>query len=385
MLTDKHLSVTEGLCTNIDQTDDSVWSWFVKWWVKFFVSLYFQFALVSLCFNLIHEYRVVRWFLEKYLTRYITDAEVRKILFQQFGKKFEQTYVYKNRWFLALTALSVSGAVIGLKSLYNSYFKVKDDDRVLQSLSDYGIVPEPKEETTSQNVWQYPNTGITDAHFKPDNFKSEDQMDRSVVTNTVIVHMSKDGGDYKQITRGVVLGNDAILVNKHVICSCLMHMKIVFMSRKHNRTENVISISPEQVICMPDRDVAIIMTKSIPGIVTNLKHTLFRTLPTCVPSGHMDGFYLIKQESGNVIKHKVYNIIKTQMLYPNGDTYPVWRAFTKTSTESGDCGSPLFVSTSLGPLLLGVHSAVSVETDGYFTYATPIYETDFNYCSLRLS
>jgi len=354
-----------------------------RFFVKFGITCYFQYRLVRASVWYLKDFAVTRFFVKEYVYPYIFDINIRKQIFYEAGQAFKQTWFFKNKWYVMMFGFGSLLGFYGTKQLISKMFLSEDktERSVMQSLSDYVVSPKPCEEKEKHNVWQYANEGLTSANFKPTGFASLDQLDTAIVTNMVIIEIKTK--EYSDTTRGLILGTDAILVNKHIRQDGKMKMKLTFMSRKQSRIESTIDIDPSQFVDMPDRDISIILTKSIPLIVTNLRRSLYNALPEGEVSGHMDGYYLIKQADGDVVKHRVYNITKSKFQDHHCTINEAWKCFSKMPTNNGECGSLLFADTKRGPLLLGIHSALDMDKKdgGYYMFASPILNSDYDYSS----
>jgi len=381
LIQDRQLAQLETrVCNN---TNFSVWTKIKSKTLGLGLTLYFQYRLVRTSLWYISDLYLVRWFVLKYILPEFTVPSLCSQLLRRAGDEFRKTWFYRDRWYIVVFGASYCAGFFGTKKLMEMMIgRTKNKDRSkMQSLSDYKNKPEPVEEQEQHNVWKYSLDGLTPSNFKPNNFASLDQVHSAIVTNMVLVEIKTSS--YSDVTRGLILGNDAILVNKHIKQDHVMDMKITFMNRKKIRTECEVKIEPNQFIDMEGRDVSIVLTKNIPAIVQNVKKTLNNCLPVGEPTGHMDGYYLIKQFNGDIVKHRVYDIRMSTFCTSTGEIFKAWKSFSETPTNNGECGSLLFADTKRGPLLLGIHSALDMDpkNGGYYMFASPILESDYEYCS----
>jgi len=235
----------------------------------------------------------------------------------------------------------------------------------LQSLRRRGIVPQPMPGDEKSNVWAQKERVVTTADYLPGRCIQLDAFEKKLVKNVLCFEMTTyemEAGERRKVRytgQLLALNAETFLTNNHSLpLGCDLHFR-VFWSKAHGQACPYVEmlIKQTQVRRIPNRDIAVVKTMALPNLFTDISQNLVRSSF----EGHFDGYYLVKQSDGSVIKKHVFNAHTRKfmsVMNENQFNMTVYEAIVRPGEETvkGDCGSPLVLITPLGPIVVGFHS-----------------------------
>jgi len=232
-------------------------------------------------------------------------------------------------------------------------------------------------EEEKQNVWVTKERTITKFDYHPDKPNSLEQMMAKTKGNCLVaeIHYPCEGTVRSALTRVVALNSRTLVINNHA-CFDTMRMTIWLDKKTPEGVQPTVelNICESMVQRYPSRDIAFISTLGLPS--------LFKDISACFPYESMTAigpaFYLIRGEDGELVKLSCHGLTKRKLCrVAVGDQIDsdMWSCHPDRPTVSGECGSPLFVITSGGPVMVGIHAAYSASAG--VAYAAPLFCTDF--------
>ena len=138
-----------------------------------------------------------------------------------------------------------------------------------------------------------------------------------------------------------------------------------------------IDVEEEMIKRVPERDLAIITTNALPALFKDIRKFFFmnKDAESVGPA-----FYSIPMPDGTRRDVDVFGVQRLQFGGFVGDKGGIdMKSLTGKVSEptvSGDCGSPLIISTPYGPVVAGIHCAYNPATG--HSFAAPIFHDDFD-------
>jgi hypothetical protein len=231
--------------------------------------------------------------------------------------------------------------------------------------------------TEKVNVWVTKERTITKFDYVPEKPNSLEQMMARVKGNCLVaeLHFPEDCDHRMALTRILAINSQTLLINNHA-CTVGMKMRIWLDKKTAEGVQPVVEllVVESMVTRDPSRDVAFIRTLGMPS--------LFKDISACFPYKTMtaigESFYLVRGEDGSINQLSCYGLCKRKLCRVAGGEsidHDMWSTSPTRPTVAGECGSPLFVITKHGPVLIGIHSAYSAAHNIF--YAAPLYNEDF--------
>jgi len=241
----------------------------------------------------------------------------------------------------------------------------------------FGITPPSAPRDNVVNVWNKDARLVTAVDFHPQRATTLEgcmkSLSRSCVSITII---SRDGEKTHMYQgRAICINSSTLMLNAHAVPKTLFNIKINIMYNSCLGPSVEGFIDPKQVTRYDMRDLVFIKTKMLPMIFNNIS----RQFPRASFDGIFDGFYMIIQPDGSFEKIIVNRIHKVVVDTVTSDGTRIkmegYAGHPQRPTENGECGSPLFMDTGFGPIVVGFHFMYKVSTG--VCYSTKIVEEDF--------
>ena len=239
-----------------------------------------------------------------------------------------------------------------------------------------GIKPKVRE-AEKVNVWRVEERNITSLDFHPQRPNRLTQMLPALQHNSVYVE-TRSPGVGKARTRALIISNKQILLNSH---ACFENFTmVVYYGKKTSegiQPSFCIDVEEEMIKRVPERDLAIITTNALPALFKDIRKFFFmnKDAESVGPA-----FYSIPMPDGTRRDVDVFGVQRLQFGGFVGDKGGInMKSLTGKVSEptvSGDCGSPLIISTPYGPVVAGIHCAFNPATG--HSFAAPIFFDDFD-------
>lgn len=253
-----------------------------------------------------------------------------------------------------------------------------------QALEDVGAAPTPLP-NERPSVWKNMDMVNTKFDVGPATCSNADMplsaAMAKVKLSCVRARISVDGSTWKNTGLLAIKGN-LYAINTHALVGSNMWIiELNFPTKNAGVSPSVRTLlARSQVFTVPNSDVTFICTKAIPpapGVIQFLPEKSF--------GGQFVGHYVGYHYDGSGLSIPVSDLHQTTYDGPdlNG---PVWVGKVTSLTSVGDCGAPLLVMSSLGPVIVGIHSlgspgggviAVKVTRDMVATATAALLPTQF--------
>lgn len=280
-------------------------------------------------------------------------------------------------------ALGNNPMIVALLGVLTVAFMVRKILSMLQGRSTQtrttlvGEVPRGAENDDVKNVWVQKEREVTTIDFEAHRATTLEALDKSMKRScvTFVALWTENGKIMKNQSRAIACG-DTLLMNAHAIPRCQFEMT-VYPGAVADVSANVkMFVDPFQVLVVKDRDIACVRTKGLPSVFQgkirgNLVKRSF--------NGAYNGFYLLRHEDGSLSKLKVANVRKRwfkQTFDRDQIACHVYAGTPERPTAGGECGSPLFLETGYGPVLVGFHSVYDHSAN--LSMATSFYSEDID-------
>lgn len=241
----------------------------------------------------------------------------------------------------------------------------------------FGITPPSAPRDNVANVWNKDTRLVTAVDFHPQRATTLEacmkSLSRACVSITIISR--DDGRTHMYEGRAICINSSTLMLNAHAVPKTLFNIKINILYNSCLGPSVEGFIDPKQVTRYDARDLVFIKTKMLPMIFNNIE----RQFPLASFDGIFDGFYMIIQPDGSFEKlivnriHKVViDTVTSEGIHIKMEGYA---GHPERPTENGECGSPLFMDTGFGPIIVGFHFMYKVSLG--VCYSTKIVREDF--------
>jgi hypothetical protein len=105
-----------------------------------------------------------------------------------------------------------------------------------------------------------------------------------------------------------------------------------------------------EIFRMPEKDLAFFQIRALPP-----RKDITRFFARDDMSGVSNGFYLQRNENGEVVDIEVFNCFKSQQAVATLGLITCWMGTAERPTQDGDCGSLLLLRKQSGIFLAGIH------------------------------
>lgn len=234
-------------------------------------------------------------------------------------------------------------------------------------------------EVEKKNVWHVEEPNITELDFLSGRRNCKAQLVPALVKNSVLIEFvgKTDRGTARGTTRGLIINNSQLVLNSH---ACIPGTMTVFFHKKTKegpQAKFVIELEESMITRHELRDIAIVRSMAIPALFADISKNLVRKTFSSVGAS----YYHIPQEDGNALELPVFGARKHPLTGFQGSRSGVnmqaYAGRPQEPTKSGDCGSPLVMSTGHGPVIVGIHCAYNPVIGSSF--AAPIFYEDFHH------
>lgn len=244
---------------------------------------------------------------------------------------------------------------------------LSDDDclkcsRLQSEVRDKGVAPTPKNDK-KENVWYKDQFECTPFDVSLSSLsKSRWTMDdfvKHISANcaSYTVRARTDDTVKEKYGKTICIGGHSYLFNNHCVPFDSFELSIIFQSSKDGLTTNfTMLVTPGQMHRIPERDLLFIQLPSIPP-----KKDIRDLFAKPSFEGRFDGEYVCRSGDGSIKRVAVLAPKFEKKFFFSDSTAnvhlstPIWKGKVYTNTVDGDCGSVLITTTSMGPLILGIH------------------------------
>lgn len=360
-----------------------------KWYERlgvWFAGQYFERPWVYATVNYVTQFRICRYIAAQYINH---SAHPRAALMME-GARIDRQRKGGNAILIALASVIGVISVAALMLQLYSIFRPRERDIVIlepkespqqcvaqMDLEAVGKRPVVRD-SDKENVWVVKERAISRLDVDPKRPHNESQLMSAIRNNVVFcrVYSVFNGREGYANTRALVVDDETLLINNHALP---VGSKIeVWLGPVHEegvRPSYCIDVSEELVVRHPARDVAIVKTWSNPCRFKDIKH-LFPKKTFCSVG---PAEYLIRQKDHSIESVQVIgaDLSGLQGLAGAEDVIcEAWKSHPMRQTVQGECGSPLVVHSSLGSVVVGIHSGYDVCTNT--AWAVRVFREDFD-------
>lgn len=356
------------------------------------INFYFSWSVVRKTAKYFGKYALVRRTFITWMRPSLVKTKNQKYFMSKVGAKIDEKLEGMNRWvklgLAAISTVTIIGIIAKIWSQFslgktpqteqseiNDYESTRasfisdesssesDDSSYLQAekLRAVGKYPERDLVSAKTNYWSQTERTVTTVDFLSGRAMDETSFNKKLLRNVLRFETwSKDeGGTFKNQGHLLVLSNECFLTNNHSLP--LGHdLKMTFHFDKSSGVKPSVSslIEQSQIMRIPDRDIAIVTTKSLPALFKDISLNFVKESF----DGIYDGYYLVKNDDGTTDKIVVNRIRKAHYKREINGIFFDLEVFTGTAereTEYGHCGAPLIMLTGHGPVVVGFHAILS--------------------------
>lgn len=229
-----------------------------------------------------------------------------------------------------------------------------------------------------ENVWVVKERAITRLDVDPKRPHNGSQLMNAIKNNLVFcrVYSTFNGRQGYANTRALVIDDETLLINNHALpVGSKIEVWLGPVKDEGVRPSYCIDVSDELVTRHPARDVAIVKTWSNPCRFKDIKHLFPRKTFCSVGPAE----YLVRQKDHSIESVEVIGATLSGLQGLAGAEDVVceaWKCHPMRQTVQGECGSPLVVHSSLGAVVVGIHSGYDVCTNT--AWAVRVFREDFD-------
>lgn len=271
-----------------------------------------------------------------------------------------------------LIVICSSTFVIGLVSMVFKKFMSSQGQGKLDKL---GKLPTRRNED-KVNVWRTEERNLTSLDFHPKKPNSLAQMTPGLMHNCLVANIHAQG-IAKATTRVIVINNETILMNYH--CTFPKFTLTLFYGEQKEKGLNPkfsLEVERSMMSIIKERDLAIIHTEALPALFKDIS----RFFPKESFKHESRCHYFIPTTQGPQTVPVVGVVCQDFGGFQGSKGDISTHAYTgrpERPTVGGECGSPLVMQTSYGPVIVGIHCAYN--HFGNLSHAVPVYYSDFEW------
>lgn len=275
-----------------------------------------------------------------------------------------------HRFVVVIIAMCSVATLVGLWKMVSSRLFSDTDSQV--SVHKMGRKPLVRKEE-KENVWTVEERSLTNLDFHPSKPNNLQQLHGMLSRNVKRATFRAQG--LRGETSILVVNQEMFVINSHALYLPMTLTVHLGASREQGTNPTWdIEIEESMVTILKDRDIAIVRTWGMPSFFKNIRH--------CFPKRTFDfvgacEYYIVRQKEA--LCEPVVGAICTQGAPIDLGNNVVLRSMryegrVRTNTQYGDCGSPLVMTTPRGPVIVGIHSALTPARG--ITHATQIFWED---------
>ncbi|APG78916.1 hypothetical protein [Beihai picorna-like virus 45] len=218
--------------------------------------------------------------------------------------------------------------------------------------STIGRAPENKNE--DQNVWykddfqctsfDLPQSGQSMANFDNDRLLS-------VFERNLISFVAVNNG-CRRTMKAVCLGGQFYMTNNHAFNDTgSIKVEVTCAPVTEGITQNMqFLLTQAEIFRIPEKDLAFFQIRALPPRKDITKFFAKEDM-----SGVSNGFYMQRNEQGEIVEIEVFNCFKRQQAIATLGMMTCWMGTAERPTQEGDCGSLLLLRKRSGIFLAGIH------------------------------
>lgn len=252
-----------------------------------------------------------------------------------------------------------------------------------------GRVPDAKNDK-AENVWYKDQFECTPFDVTPSTLSkanwSMDEVVKYISPNLAAFFLRARSESTILERKGKIfcIGGHTYVCNNHCVPFDAFEISLTFQSSKDGVTQNFTTlVTPAQIQRYPKDDIVVIQLLSIPP-----RKDIRDLFVKDTYRGNFDGQFVARHKDGSLDRRNFYNPIwndQVNFVDPEKNariSTRMWKYTLDKPTEEGDCGSLIVSLTSMGPIILGMHTigggsnksfAVSVTQDFLNTLTMPIF------------
>lgn len=317
-------------------------------------------------------YNCVQSFFD-WLINYIIRWYMRR-LGQKTAKKFAK---FRSAIFIFSTLSITLAAVYLARRMTTSSVRKEDEEPEYMeeqfALDLHGVTPRPRA-VERDNAWR--NDNITMQRFQPPELsRSWKSLSPEAIKGKIYGAIRRANfvvDSTGKATTAMIVSTNLIVVNTHAVPKVPQFKLSLSMEGKQGITNTVTGlVCASQCYTLPHRDITFIHIPFMaPG--TKVIYSLLQAKPA---ECKLDGEYLLLrpnyQREQLEIRQIRYDRLDERI---NGSIYDIRAPRGRcVGTVKGDCGAPMLAMSTLGPVILGIHSLANQTGD---VWAMPLYQCD---------
>lgn len=227
--------------------------------------------------------------------------------------------------------------------------------------SKVGTVPRADDKDTRKNVWYNDHYELSSFDFSAQSLsnakRSMGEFSAMIGRQCVCIRTSLPTGDGKRVGRAVCLRGNVYMTNNHNIPELVKDttIQVVSQSSKQGINENFsMTLSENQVIRYPDRDICIILLRCLPP-----KRGISSYIAPSALSGRYKGSFIKRESDGSLCVRDIpLSIKQLRANLPALDLVTdVWTSTVAIPTADGDCGALVLIDAPQAKCVAGIHVA----------------------------
>jgi hypothetical protein len=271
-------------------------------------------------------------------------------------------------------AVLFSASIVMAVTLLKTYRAVKaffPEPTIQSDVAEVGVAPEPNRDK-HENVWYKDSFEVT-----PFDVPASSASRRSWTQDDLVKHVSRNCVAFKARVRvddnvmrekrgkAVCIGGNFYMANNHCLPWDGCELEIISQNSKDGVTSNTTClITPDQLTRYPDLDLVFIQIHALPP-----KRDIREMFAKQSFEGRFDGEYVMRGLDGALTRNRLKApAYQRDFKFEENEVSiksPVWRSKSERLTENGDCGALFCATSTMGPVLLGIHVLGSTNSSCY--------------------
>ncbi len=333
-----------------------LWDRLMTWWWMCFIYFYVRFYIFHYIIDFIFGDTYIA---HKVISRFGPhNPKMWRMIVRLIGRRIQNKIGYPR--VLASIGLALVGSYTVYKvavMIYGNLFKTVQPQFQGGNISSMGQKP-ISEDVERKNPWKKVDYVTTDFDISRQTLSqkkvSVEDFDKSVIENCAhfTIFKQMNGEELSKPTRGVNIGDHVWMLNNHAVSEDDFYLQLTRSTLEGVSRNKRIRVTSDMIKRYPEKDLCFIYIRDIPPCKFIWKFFCKENL-----QGKHRGWYLSRNCDSSVHRLIVDNIVLVNGLYCAALEQNVnsWTGVVQKPTQPGDCGSMLIVSTSFGPIILGLH------------------------------
>lgn len=333
-----------------------LWDRLISWWWIFVVFLYVRYVSIRFAIDFVFgDTFILRKVLQQFGPQ---NLSMWRMVVRLIGRRIGNKIGYSPILGKITAAIVGSYAIYKVAiMIYNRLFKSVQPQFQGGDISTLGQKP-VSDDVERKNPWKKVDYVTTDFDVSRQTLSQKNisatEFDASMIENCAhfLIYRNIDGIEAQKPTRGLCIGDHVWMLNNHAVLEDSFYLLLTRSPMEGVSRNKRIRVTSDMIYRYPERDICFIYIRDIPPCKSIWKFFCKENL-----QGRHKGWYLSRNFDGSVHRLIVDNINLESKLYCaaldcNIDS---WSGIVARPTQPGDCGSMLLVSTSFGPIILGIH------------------------------